>query len=29
MTCNTALVVLAAICVWVGLYFVGAMLATV
>ena len=29
MTRNTALVALAAICVWVGLYFVGVMLATV
>ena len=29
MTRNTALVAFAAICVWIGLYFVGAMLATV
>ena len=29
MTRNAAIVALAAICVWIGLYFVGAMLATV
>jgi hypothetical protein len=29
MARNAALIALAAICVWIGLYFVGAMLATV